>query len=71
MISTANIVRNVPRNQASAFRHWVQQLWYEHVDEMESYQQELGHSSTEYFKKYKFWLKREFKHQLKEIKGKK
>lgn len=71
MMSNANIVRNVPRNQASVFRHWVQQLWYEHMDEIESYGQDLQYSSTDYFNKYKFWLKREFKHQLKEMKGKK
>ena len=44
------------------FRNWCQQKWFEHVDELESYRQPLPYTSQEYFAKYKFWLKREYRH---------
>lgn len=47
-----------------SFRHWCQEKWYEHVDESISWE---GFSPTataqEYFEKYKYWLKREYKYQ--------
>lgn len=47
-----------------SFRHWCTEKWYEHVDEMISYGQKSDISnSEEYFRKYKYWLKREYKHQ--------
>jgi hypothetical protein len=47
-----------------SFRHWCTEKWYEHLDEMLSYGQKSDiTNSAEYFKKYKFWLKREYKHQ--------
>jgi hypothetical protein len=46
-----------------SFRHWCVEKWYEHQDELESYNQVLPYTSKEYFAKYKFWLKREYKHQ--------
>ena len=48
------------------FRLWCQDKWYEHKDELASYGQTLPYSSQEYFTKYKFWLKREYKHQRNE-----
>ena len=46
------------------FRHWIQEMWMQHKDEY----MELGMSipesdAQEYFRKYKYWLKREYKHQ--------
>jgi hypothetical protein len=46
----------------SAFRKWVHDLWLLNCDEHEQYQQPKF-SQTEYFQMYKFWLKREYKHQ--------
>jgi hypothetical protein len=49
------------------FRNWCNDKWFEHRDELESYGQRLPYTSREYFQKYKYWLKREFKHQQKEV----
>ena len=51
------------------FRKWVQQMWYDHVDELTAYRQPLHYSSKDYFNKYKFWLKREFRHQTQNTLG--
>ena len=51
------------------FRMWCNEKWYEHRDEMESYCQGLPYTSKEYFNKYKFWLKREYRHQLRNKNG--
>lgn len=45
------------------FRQWCGEKWYQHKDEMESYGQSLPYTAQDYFAKYKFWLKREFKYQ--------
>lgn len=46
------------------FRAWCQEMWYQHVEECLSWE---GHEPTgtpqEYFNRYKFWLKREYRHQ--------
>jgi len=46
-----------------SFRHWLQNKWYEHKDELESYGQDLPYSAKEYFARYKYWLKREYRYQ--------
>ena len=46
----------------SPFRVWCQELWMANADE----RREMGFDRItmhEYFKRYKFWLKREYKHQ--------
>ena len=48
------------------FRTWCHEKWFEHKDELESYGQPLPYSSSEYFAKYKYWLKREYRHQIKD-----
>lgn len=45
------------------FRMWCYEKWQEHRDEMESYGQGLPYSAAKYFDQYKYWLKREYKHQ--------
>lgn len=50
------------------FRYWLQQKWFEHVEELQNYNQQIAYTSQEYFNKYKYWLKREFKHQQAESK---
>jgi hypothetical protein len=47
----------------SPFRHWCQEKWYEHQEEIAAYGQPVCYTAREYFLKYKFWLKREYKHQ--------
>ena len=46
-----------------SFRIWCQKKWFEHKDELESYGQPLDHTAQQYFERYKFWLKREYRHQ--------
>ena len=45
------------------FRRWLQEMWYNHLDELMGMGQSLPkYTLQEYFAKYKYWLKREFKH---------
>ena len=46
------------------FRMWLNEKWFEHLDELVN----LGLPRPEYdvkyyFNQYKYWLKREYKHQ--------
>lgn len=44
------------------FRQWVHELWLANCDEyMEASQ--LPYTKEQYFAKWKYWLKREYKHQ--------
>lgn len=46
------------------FRMWCQEKWYEHVDEMiDLTNKPPGYHPSEYFAKYKYWLKREYRFQ--------
>ena len=46
----------------SNFRVWCQNLWMANVDERK--EMRFDHiSMAEYFKRYKYWLKREYKYQ--------
>ena len=50
------------------FRHWVQELWMQHKDEYVDLKLPIPEDSVdEYFQKYKYWLKREYRHQTKKI----
>lgn len=47
------------------FRTWLIQMWEEHKLEVESWQGRLPcYNAAEYFQKYKWWLKREYKYQM-------
>lgn len=39
-------------------------MWYEHKAELEYYGQQCDYDLRHYFNKYKYWLKREYKHQV-------
>lgn len=46
------------------FRQWCTHKWYEHCDEVESWTgQRVQYLSAEYFQKYKWWLRREYRNQ--------
>lgn len=46
------------------FRHWLQHKWYEHLDELMTLGQPLpAYNIKWYFNQYKYWLKREYRHQ--------
>ena len=44
------------------FRYWCTLKWYEHCDEVLAWTgQSPNYLSQEYFNKYKWWLRREFR----------
>ena len=49
--------------KVSPFRLWCNEKWYEYCEELNNYRlpKELSNSG-QYFNKYKYWLKREYKH---------
>jgi len=48
------------------FRFWCQLKWYEHIDEMLIMDgSEPSYTSRQYFNKYRWWLKREYRHAVK------
>ncbi len=47
------------------FRFWLREKWYEHLAELESIGVECNYDISQYFNKYKWWLKREYRHQEK------
>ena len=49
-----------------SFRIWLQERWYEHLDELDSIGQKCDYNVSDYFNKYKYWLKREYRHQMKD-----
>lgn len=46
----------------SHFRHWVHELWLENCDEHLTYSED-PYTMKQYWERYKYWLKREYKHQ--------
>jgi hypothetical protein len=45
------------------FRQWVHELWLQNCDEHRD-AQELPYTKEQYFQMYKYWLKREYRHQI-------
>ena len=46
------------------FRLWLQEKWYEHLDEYMSMGKPIPeYNMKEYFNRYKYWLKREYRFQ--------
>ena len=50
--------------KTSPFRIWCRNLWIANADERNEMVFDRI-TLEEYFKRYKFWLKREYKHQIK------
>lgn len=48
----------------SKFRRWVNEVWFQYKDEVESYLQ-APKTNKEYFHLYKWWLKEKFKKEVK------
>lgn len=46
------------------FRSWLRNIWLENCREHDDFG-ELPYTMAEYYQKYKYWLKREFRHQSK------
>ena len=54
---------------ATRFRLWVQDVWYQNCEEHLTFGEE-PYKIQEYWNKYKWWLRREYRHrQLKERDG--
>lgn len=50
--------------KTTSFRSWLESMWYDHQMEIEAYTGKIPeYPRQEYFRKYKWWLKREFKHR--------
>jgi hypothetical protein len=50
------------------FRSWVNQLWLEHKKEvLEVTGKPVNYEAKEYFTKYKWWLRREYKFQREKL----
>jgi len=46
------------------FRHWCNEMWFNHCDEVETYTgKRPDYKAKDYFAKYKWFLKREYSHQ--------
>ena len=50
------------------FRQWVHEIWVKNCDEHIEYQQSPV-TQEHYFRMYKYWLKREYRHQMRETNG--
>lgn len=48
----------------SHFREWVRNIWLDNCSERDIFN-EPKFDMSEYFQKYKYWLKREYKYQHK------
>lgn len=58
-------VNSAPKDQltqTSSFRHWVHEIWMENREERLLYGEEPA-TIAQYWERYKYWLKREYKHQ--------
>ena len=62
MTRNANTAEKDPKNQVSAFRMWVQDIWYRNCEEHLTYGEDT-YTIKQYWERYKYWLKREYKHQ--------
>lgn len=53
----------------TSFRSWLEKMWYDHKMEVEIYTRKFPeYPKEEYFRKYRWWLKREYQHRIKTIK---
>ena len=62
MTKNVNSALPVQSNPASRFRLWVNEVWRENCEERLTYHQDPA-TIKEYWNTYKYWLKREYKHQ--------
>ena len=57
--------RNQEQSHMMTFRQWAQEMWYQHQAELESYGLPVPQYSSEYFRKFKYWLRNEYRYQQK------
>lgn len=50
--------------EVSQFRNWLRHIWNDHIEELEGWDKKApDYTMQDYIKKYKWWLKREYRHQ--------
>jgi hypothetical protein len=49
--------------KSSAFRLWVHQIWLENCEERQIWRTGDPMTAQEYFGKFRWWLRREWRHQ--------
>jgi hypothetical protein len=64
MTQPVNTVPKDQMHQTSAFRHWVNEIWMENREERLIYGEEPA-TIKQYWDRYKYWLKREYRHREK------
>ena len=62
MTLDVNFVATDLKNPVSPFRHWVQDIWYQNCEEHLTYGED-AYTIKQYWDRYKYWLKREYRHQ--------
>ena len=62
MTQNVNTAQNVQTNPVSAFRLWVQDIWYQNCEEHLTYQ-ENPYTIKEYWHRNKWFLKNLYRHQ--------
>jgi hypothetical protein len=45
------------------FRVWLQERWMQHKDELDGLGIQRDYEVKEYYNRYKYWLKREYRYQ--------
>ena len=54
--------------KTNRFRNWVHNLWVDNCEERTTYGEKTKLQEREYFRKFKWWLRREYQHQIKKEK---
>lgn len=63
MIANNPDQKNKTQKSQISFRNWLLLIWQDNCSEHDAYN-ELPYTMEEYFHKYRWWLKREYRHQI-------
>ena len=63
MTHAIGTMKGTAMKPATPFKNWVRELWMQHKDEYSDLKLPIPEKDLEeYFGKYKYWLKREYRH---------
>ena len=63
MTPAIGTMKGTVMKHTTPFKNWVRELWMQHKDEYSDLKLPIPEKDLEeYFRKYKYWLKREYKH---------
>ncbi len=65
MTRNVNTAQQDQKNPVSAFRLWVQDIWHQNCEEHLTYGED-PYTIKQYWERYKYWLKREYRHRQKQ-----